>query len=228
VCGEECDGIKWPSGRPIFLACDKCYEKEEQESKARFQQHMEDAYLLRLKNPEEWLEAAGVNSRYIKCSLENFDGTYPEIPPSFITGPVGTGKTHIAVGYLRRDIINNGGRVQFIRAVDLFKQIRGCFREGSETSEEELMDRYGGTTFLVLDDLGTEKVSDFVEQTLYDLIDLRYAEMYPTIITSNLSIAQVAAHYKNHGDRLASRICGMGEVYEIKAKDRRLARKDRP
>ena len=75
--------------------------------------------------------------------------------------------------------------------------------------------------FLLLDDLGAEKVSDFTLQTLYDLLDRRYGECLETLITSNLTLGQLAEHYGLHGDRLASRIAGMGTTLAIKGKDRR-------
>jgi DNA replication protein DnaC len=224
-CGKPYDGIAF-GDRFIKTICPECQEEKEQAERDRLLKIQSDMKASRIKNIESWMDMGGVNKRYLKCSLDNFDGDYPEIPPCFITGPVGTGKTHLAVGYLKEYIIENGETAgRFIRAVDLFKRILDCFGDHSEHTEMELMELYGGTSLLVLDDLGTEKVSEFVEQTLYDLIDQRYADEQQTIITSNLSISQIAAHYKNHGERLASRICGMGEVYEIKAKDHRLQRR---
>jgi len=88
-----------------------------------------------------------------------------------------------------------------------------------------LLDHYGAkVVLLVLDDLGAEKVSDFVLQTLYDLLDRRYGECLETIITSNLSLDQLTVHYGSHGDRLASRIAGMGPALVLKGKDRRWQR----
>ena len=242
-CGDPCEGIVGPSGKPMGVVCDKCTNRREGSELAEWAVRNADARVRQLGKLDDLLRGyCGVNRRYVNCSLENFDGQFPIKAPCFITGPVGTGKTHLAVGYFRQHIINrinsepeNGwymapqvtaqdGRV--VRAVDLFKEIRDCFRENSENTESQLLDDYGNTKLLVIDDLGTEKVTDFVEQTLYDIIDHRYAEELPIIITSNLSISKLAAHYKNHGDRLASRICGMGEVYEIKAKDRRLTQYD--
>ena len=56
----------------------------------------------------------------------------------------------------------------------------------------------------------------------YDILDRRYGECLETLITSNLTLEQLARHYESHGDRLASRIAGMGAVMVLKGKDRRL------
>ena len=113
---------------------------------------------------------------------------------------------------------------QFLRAVDLFKEIRNTFNDNNRESESRVLDNYSNVPFLVLDDLGTEKITDFVRQCLYDLLDRRYGDMRETIITSNLTLQGFAEEYGSHGDRLASRIAGMGEVLALSGKDRRLKR----
>jgi hypothetical protein len=176
------------------------------------------------------LQNAGVLPRYQACSLDNFKGRLPASRPAFVCGPPGTGKTHLAVGYLREDVIANGEEhCRFIRTVDLLKKIRDSFDDRSGQSEKELLEYYGSKVpFLVLDDLGTEKVSDFVLQTLYDLLDRRYGECLDTLITSNLTLDDLAVYYRSHGDRLASRIVGMGPPLITQGEDQRCCQpKDR-
>lgn len=77
---------------------------------------------------EELLQRAGVPKRYRGCSLENFKGEVPQPRPAYLTGPPGVGKTHLAVGYLRAEILARGpvaGR--FVRAVDLLAEIRETY-----------------------------------------------------------------------------------------------------
>ena len=72
---------------------------------------------------------------------------------------------------------------------------------------------------LILDDMGAEKTSEWSIQTLYSIIDRRYRDEKQTLITSNLTLDEIA---EKVGDRIASRIAGMCKVVEIKGKDRRI------
>ena len=208
----------------IFDAAQK--EKEELEAKK--------AQENRFQNIKNHLMRVHVPKRYVDCALENYQGKIPSIRPTFICGPPGTGKTHLAVSYLREEILQSryfgmssvgNEEMRFLRAVDLFKEIRATFGDKGESTEYRILEDYGGVGFLVLDDLGAEKITDFVRQCLYDLLDKRYGDLKDTLITSNLSLQQLAEEYGSHGDRLASRIAGMGEVWTLTGKDKRLAKK---
>ena len=98
--------------------------------------------------------------------------------------------------------------------------LRNTFKDKSEQSETEIINNLSEANILILDDLGAEKSSEFALQSLYVIIDQRYSEIRPTIITSNLSLGEIA---EKVGDRIASRIAGMCKVIELKGKDRRLA-----
>lgn len=97
------------------------------------------------------------------------------------------------------------GRI--LEAVELFLKLRDTFSKDSPLDESGILTGYVNVPLLVLDDLGAEKVSDYVKQTLYLLINKRYGDCRDTIITSNLSLEEIGQSY---GDRLASRIAGMG------------------
>ena len=73
----------------------------------------------------------------------------------------------------------------------------------------------------MIDDLGTERETPLVQEALYNIIDHRAGYRLPTVITSNLELERVAEHYGEFGDRLASRIAGMGETLGLVGKDRR-------
>ena len=80
------------------------------------------------------------------------------------------------------------------------------------------MKTYRTCPFLILDDLGAEKFTEWVAEAVYDLIDHRYAWMKPTIITSNLDPVRLSELF---GARLASRISS-GRVVHLTGRDRRL------
>ncbi len=134
----------------------------------------------------------------------------------FLCGPVGCGKTHLAVALLREVV---QGSIRFLSVPELMLRLRESFRDGARSSEGDIIDACAGCDLLVLDDLGVEKPSEFAVQSLYLVVDRRYSEMRRTVITSNFTIGEIAERV---GDRIASRIAGMCRVVELQGEDRRV------
>jgi DNA replication protein DnaC len=201
--------------------CPTCEIKEQQQRHLAMIATKNRQKMWRQANIAKLLGRAGVPDRYRNCTLENFAGHLPRTRPTVLCGPCGIGKTHLAVGYLRDWIIENGClETQFYRIIGLLRAIRGSFNEHADESENEVINRLGKESrFLVLDDLGAEAPTEFAIQTIYDIVDLRYSHELPLIITTNLTMDQIANLY---GDRLASRLAGMGNVVELIGKDHRL------
>jgi DNA replication protein DnaC len=167
------------------------------------------------------LLAKGVYPVHLNARLSDFPEA-PETPPVFISGPVGTGKTHLAVAYLVQEIQKWGERSRvFIRSVDLFNKLRDSFRNHFNTPASEIIESFSQYRFLVIDDLGTERDTPLVQEALYDIIDHRAGHRLPTVITSNFTLDRVAEHYGEFGERLASRIAGLGENLALLGQDRR-------
>jgi DNA replication protein DnaC len=97
-------------------------------------------------------------------------------------------------------------------------QLRAGFGKDSNISESDSLKCYQKNEVLIIDDLGAEKLTDYVIQAWYSIIDYRYSNMLPTVITSNLSVAELAVRF---GDRIASRIAS-GNVLTLRGSDRRL------
>ncbi|HEC32782.1 MAG TPA: cell division protein ZapE [Candidatus Kaiserbacteria bacterium] len=136
----------------------------------------------------------------------------------FIHGEVGTGKTHIAYALLR-NAPKVGVRCRLINTIELFKDMREDIRrsEYDKKYPTETAMEYKG--ILILDDLGVEKATDFVVESLYLIINKRYNEMRPIIFTSNFNLNKLADRV---GDRIPSRIFEMCEMVELKGEDKRL------
>jgi DNA replication protein DnaC len=143
----------------------------------------------------------------------------------FLTGITGSGKSHLATAlfYRRVAILEGTGcpwpeRAVFLPAVEFFVQLKKSFTD-TERTESDVLDDYEKANILVIDDLGAEKVSDWSRQMLYTLIDRYYRNERQLIITSNLTLDQVAAQMD---DRIASRLTEMGEIMTMLPIDHRV------
>ncbi len=166
----------------------------------------------------------GVFPIHLKARLSDFHKP-PETPPVFIHGGAGVGKTHMGVAYLAQEIQTRGEASKvFIRSVDLMNRLRDSFRNSYTVTASEIISTFSRYRFLVIDDLGAERDTPLVQEALYDILDFRAGHRLPTVITSNFSLTRVAEHYGDFGERIVSRIAGMGETLNLLGKDRRWQR----
>lgn len=123
-----------------------------------------------------------------------------------VSGPTGTGKSHLAVAALRREIEEREGVGRFIYAKDVLEETRRRFdaREGLESSQAYI-ERLVAWPLLVLDDLGVGKPSEWVVEEMTSLIDARARAGHVTLITTNLADPEAfVQHYTVEGNRLAA------------------------
>jgi DNA replication protein DnaC len=137
-------------------------------------------------------------------------------------GRAGSGKTHLACSVARYLIEQKLIGVKFVRIVDLLCDIRKTFDENESyrtENESELIRKYTRVPLLILDDLGSEKTTDWVRQILYQIIDERWLEQMPIIITSNLTLDDLEGRLE---ERITSRIAGMCQRVEMRDHDYRI------
>jgi len=179
------------------------------------------------------LSYCGVDRKYRNCTFEGFQGgamlverlrRLTEAGKSVIlAGNTGCGKTHLAVAMMSKFLKGGSISALFVTLPELLLEIRSSFSEKSMTTEKSLVEQFSTKQFLVLDDLGAEKPSEFTVATLYLILDRRIRQERQTIITTNLTNMDAITEYA--GARIASRISEM-ELINVNMPDYRKRRKD--
>ncbi|HVQ37534.1 MAG TPA: ATP-binding protein [Pyrinomonadaceae bacterium] len=149
------------------------------------------------------LEAARIPLRFRECSFHNYypknDTQYfahsfaskltEEYPAAdsglLFMGSVGVGKTHLAIAILKELISKKGVACLFYESGSLLKAIQDSYNPVSQTSEMRVLAPVYQAEVLVLDELGATVPTNWVRDTLYQIINTRYNNKKLTIFTTN-------------------------------------------
>lgn len=105
-----------------------------------------------------------------------------------ISGSYGTGKTHLAAA-LAIDLMNKGIPVIFGTLITLLGKIRQTYSENWQQEDElEILEAYSTVDLLIIDDIGKEKVSQWSLEKLFSIVNTRYENNLPIVITTNYNI----------------------------------------
>jgi DNA replication protein DnaC len=189
------------------------------------------------------LADANVPKRYQHCSLANFTAYNESLERAvaqasrlaesfpaagrglFLEGPPGVGKTHLAVAVLKQVIQTAGAWGLYYDTRDLLRVIRSTYDPSIRTTELEILRPVMRADLLVLDDLGAEKTSEWVEETMNLIVNTRYNERRLTIFTSNFpdipDDTDPNSLLFRIGHRVRSRLHEMCEFVEIDGGDYR-------
>jgi DNA replication protein DnaC len=183
--------------------------------------------------------------RYEHCSLDSFETDFPAATRSLkqahlsarkfvesypletrgtgllLTGSIGVGKTHLAVGILQALVAERGATGLFYDYRELLKQVQNSYNRQVQATELEILKPVFEAEILVLDELGASKPTDWVWDTVAHILNTRYNDRRTTIITTNYanagplgsvlelgsgSAARAAAREETLGDRIGERM----------------------
>jgi DNA replication protein DnaC len=188
-----CDGTGW---RPV----------EKQDGGRTFRAVEPCSCQTPRRDVDWWLERARIPPRFRQCSFEGFVNPsqnaslqmalvkargfaveYPMVEKGLLlVGNPGVGKTHLAVAILRQLMTNKGTDCLFVSFPDLLEQLQESYDPVALRTKAEILQPVLDTEVVAIDDLGARRISDWVEDTVTYILNYRYNERKPTILTTNL------------------------------------------
>jgi DNA replication protein DnaC len=202
------------------------------------------------------LAQARIPPRYAHCTFASFEpgtpalrgalekclrycASYPYRGPTdeglglLFTGTSGVGKTHLAVAVLQELVSQKGARAQFWDFHSLVREIRNCYNPETATTELQVLEPVVEVEVLLLDDLGAWKMTDWMVDTLFFILNGRYMAKRATIVTTNFRDVPPEAARRDESPRrseylverigqpLRSRLLEMSLAIDISADDYR-------
>lgn len=190
------------------------------------------------------IAAACIPDRYTHCTLEDYEPNYAGSNHSLssalimarnfvrsypletdgngllLTGSIGVGKTHLAIGMLRALMQERGAIGLFYDYRDLLKQIQNTYNRSAGATEMEILRPVFEAEVLVLDELGASKPTEWVWETVAHVLNTRYNDRRTTILTTNyanlppagfdpqspVAAIRAAAREESLGDRIGERM----------------------
>jgi DNA replication protein DnaC len=194
------------------------------------------------------LEKAKLPRRYLSCHFNsyrptdrsqeialryamNFTKDFPAVDGGILfSGPVGVGKTHLAVSILI-GLSERGFRCLFYEFGSLLKEIQDSYNSNTRSSELAVLAPVFNADVLVLDELGSSKPTDWVRDTMTHIINTRYNDNKVTIFTTNYPDQRTKPAEETLEDRVdarvRSRLYEMCKTIEMKGNDYRRTKFER-
>lgn len=209
-----------------YVAC-KCsqerYAKEVEEKKRReFEERVRDMRKAGFPDEEmmRWtFERDDGKDTKLSTVAHRFVDKFPTMLKDgkglLLYGDVGTGKSY-AAACIANALVDKGVPCMMTNMPRLVNTLSGML-EG----KQGYIDRLNSFALLVIDDLGTERGTDYVSELVYNIIDSRYRAGLPLIVTTNLTLKDMAAETDVKKQRIYSRLYDMCIPMAVAGKDRR-------
>ncbi len=143
-------------------------------------------------------EVKNAVAAYAERILENKDSGESLI----FVGKPGTGKTHLAIALIYKfEAAKQWARI--FTAMSLIREIRETWHKDSELSETQVLDTLASHDLLIIDEIGVQYGSEAEKLLFFEVLNRRYENKKPTVLMSNLQLAEVKTHL---GERIFDRL----------------------
>ncbi len=200
--------------------CERCVEKREEKFKILEKQKILDEAFrnsclsphFRQRTFSNFVPTPGTQRAY-EVALEY----RPEKGGLLFFGSCGVGKTHLAAAVAHRYLGQRA--VLFISCPEFLLELREEIQSVKKEKQRFLFSLARNAQILVFDDIGAEKSSEWVQETLFVLINHRYEQMLPTIFTTNYTLDELDLRL---GKRITSRLVEMCRSIRMTGEDWRV------
>jgi len=228
IC-EFCSGTGWElvDAKGVRLCRCRADDRRNQTlAAARIPRRYENCTFDSYK-PRPATDEAGISQRRALNDSKYIVDQYPNVDVGLLfLGPCGVGKTHLAAAIVRELALHKRISCLFYDFRDLLKEIQDSYNPVSQMTELKVLEPVYDAEVLVLDELGASKPTDWVRDTITQIINTRYNDRKLTVMTSNyLDEPQQPGEETltdRVGVRLRSRLHEMCKVVLVKGDDYRL------
>lgn len=226
---RKCDDSGWARGKMCDCLRELCAQEQIKELSRLLDlgEQSFDTFDLAYYSPLPWADS-GISPRENMEMVFEICGDYARkfgqyyFNNLFLTGAPGLGKTFLSA-CIARTVSENGFSVVYDTAVNIFAQFEEQ-KFGRDPDARDETRRYLRCDLLILDDLGSEMTTPFVQSALYTLVNTRLMAGKKTVISSNLAMDDVKRRYS---PQIASRLEGEYRALPFFGEDIRLVRKQR-
>lgn len=212
VCGEAIEKITYIPGLnrcikgPVMCKCKRealiAKEKEEinKEKQLRLKRIIKNSLIdekFRNSKFENWDFAKGNDKMYKIASkyTKKFENMKEESVGLLLYGSPGNGKTY-TVACIANCLIEKMLPVICVNADSLLSRIKDTYKKWGKEVEEDVLRGLDNADLLIIDDLGTEQDTEWTRTKIYNILDSRYRNGLPLIITTNLSLMELKNRYE--------------------------------
>lgn len=233
-CGK-CDTKKQTrimiAGREAIVCCIcKCEAERKEQEKKRMEHEEEMRRIERLKNAS-LMDAKMRNATLrtftrkpdnqklytiVKNYVDNFETFFQKNRGILFWGTVGSGKTY-AAACIANELLNQSVSVIMTSFVKILPQLQDF-----NTDESDIINKLNVARLLIIDDLGTERTTDYALEKVYNVIDSRYRTGKPLILTTNLNYEDMQQTQDIRYRRIYDRILEMCHPVQVSGRSWRV------